>query len=273
MELSSYPKTCLTEFKDFDNIEVSQSGSCGFSGKKKKYNYFPSGDILNCEKNNSSRACPVLLCNINYDNEISHNVYKRNLFLKREVLMDPRETFQTNTYEYVKDKTNFENPDMGNNLYFKNIDDENQLKNIKEKLSKCSRKTYQPLNHYHKRLETNLNLQQIHTMPHPLSNTDSSEDKERYPINKCFNLMKKDYCPDSSKCKNPNLPLVDFQELEYKERYNNKGVLLPIGPVRCDYVPCELPWNNVTLRHYKTSKPYKFNKCNTPLYKQNNHLN
>ena len=52
-----------------------------------------------------------------------------------------------------------------------------------------------------------------------------------------------------------NFELVNYQEEEITKKYNNKN-FLPIGPVRCDKLPCELPWDNVTKRHYKSSNNY-----------------
>lgn len=265
MKLSNYPKTCLTEFKEYDHVDVVQTGSCSKRVKAPKIDYFPKDSILNCDKNNSSRACPIMFCNINYENEMNQNIYNRNLFRKRENILFPRETFQTNTYNYIKDETKYNDISLKDNNYFKNIDDESELININEKLSRCSRKEYQPKHDNFKRLESNITMQKIHTLPHPLSNTDSSEEKNRYPINKCFKFINKDFCPNHSKCEDPNKPLVDFQE--YSDEREQDNILLPLGPKRCDYVPCELPWNNVTKRHYKVSKPIKFKNCNTPLYK------
>ena len=263
MKLSNYPKTCLTEFKEYDHVDVVQAGSCSKKVKTPKIDYFPTESILNCDKNNSSRACPIMFCNINYENEMNKNIYNRNLYRKCENLLFPRETFQTNTYEYIKDKT--EVTSLTDSNCFKNINDESKLLNINEGLSKCSRKEYKPKQNNFNRLRSNITMQQIHNLPHPDSNKDS-ENNDRFLMNECFQFEKKDYCPDCSKCEDPTKPLVNFQE--YNDDRDSNDVLLPLGPTRCDYVPCELPWNNVTKRHYKTSRKYKFNKCNTPLYNE-----
>lgn len=264
MKLANYPKTCLTEFKQYDHIDVVQAGSCSKKVKTPKIDYFPTESILNCDKNNSSRACPIMFCNINYDNEMSKNIYERNLYRKCDNLLFPRETFQTNTYEYIRDETDYENPSLTNSNCFKNIDDESDLINLKEKLNKCGLRQHKPIQDNFKRLRSNIAMQQIHKLSESDSKINKQVKDKKYPIGKCIKFSKKDYCPDCSKCEDPNKPLVNFQE------YNDDDdkVFLPIGPRRCDYIPCELPWNNVTKRHYKTSRKYKFKNCNTPLYKQ-----
>ena len=268
--LSDYPKTCETEIDDYDKINIVQSSNCGKKIKKDAANYFKNKNILNCDKNNSSRACPIMFCNINYDNEMNQNIYKRNRIFNRSVLLNPRPDFKTNCYTYITDDNGFKNADSKNNQYFKNIDIENELKNIKEKDSKCSRKNYKPLQLPEQKLKANIQLQQIHKDNYPLSNIDS--ENNRYPINKCMKLLDRDYCPDNSKCYNPSLPIIDYQENEINDRYKhtNKNIL-QIGPVRCDKLPCELPWNNVTKRHYKISKKYAYpKKIDTPLYTSKN---
>ncbi len=266
--LDDYPKTGEISYNQYDDVNVVLSQKCSSTKKKFVPTYFEqqNQNILQCDNNNSSRACPILFCNIKHKiNEVCDRICPNSN--GRDVLPDYRPSIKKCMGKYHEDSNNdkLKNFNMKDCRYFRNIDDENNLKNIVNKIG-CDRKFYP------KCLKTDFNNNNKLSYgkvrePYNLSSVDSRI--ERYPIQNCINLQIRNYCPNGFKCVDPRLPLVSYQNEEIKHKINQSGKgLLQIGPIRCHTLPCQLTWNNVTKRHYNPKpKPYIFPKdCKTPLY-------
>lgn len=264
--LDDYPKTGEINYNQYDNIDIVLSQKCSASKKKKELNYFQNQNILNCDKNNSSRACPILFCNIDHKmNEVCDRVCPNSN--GRDVLPDYRPSIKQCKGTYYEDKNNdtLKNFNMKDCRYFRNIDHENDLKNIVNKIG-CDRKFYPKCLKTDFNKNNKLSYGKI-TEQYKLSSTDSRIN--RYPVQNCINFETRNYCPNGFKCVDPRLPLVNYQNEEIQHKINQSGKgLLQIGPIRCHSLPCQLDWNNVTKRHYNPNPtPYKFpTDCKTPLY-------
>tara|TARA_Y100000590_G_scaffold470102_1_gene661985 strand:+ start:3239 stop:3958 length:720 start_codon:yes stop_codon:yes gene_type:complete len=178
MIIDNCNKTGNVEICDFDNIKVTPSNL-----KQQDYfnktDYFKNKNVLQCDKNNSSRTCPVLICNLKKKNKIFERCFPDN---RQDIVMDQRpsfkvckgyRTFDSNCKQFRinNNKTTIEEfnnkqcgliPGKGTAKQFlENIDIESDLKNIpikknkrrninvpfmfvKEKLLELEQKTCQP---------------------------------------------------------------------------------------------------------------------------------
>jgi len=140
-----------------------------------KSEYFKNKNILNCDKNNLSRTCPVLLCNYEKQRTMNNNISKRNFPENdQKIVMDYRPGFNVcmSRYNYKNYNDNLkknvsskkvspqEMVNMKSELvpgkahvkkYFENIDVDSELKNIFELNKKCSRNFP-----YNQKLERNI---------------------------------------------------------------------------------------------------------------------
>ena len=160
MIIQNCKKTYQTNLCDFDNITTT-TPALQPPTYKNNGNYFKNQNILNCDKNNSSRTCPVLLCNFEKQRKMNESILKRNFpDNNQKIVLDYRPHFNVcmSRYDYknyndnLKQNINKKVQVNINNVkselvpgrahvkrYFENIDVESELKNIFEKNKKCSR--------------------------------------------------------------------------------------------------------------------------------------
>ena len=259
--LDDYPKTGQIEFQDFNNIDISLPSRCSMKQNVKKHDYFQNQNILNCDKNNSSRTCPILLCNFKKDKHCVDRVVK-NLGNKK-VFLDYRFNTKNCSNQYVGGESNQEllNADLQDSTYFKSIDHENDLLNIVNKIG-CNRNFIPKCVHDNSDSNEDTTLSNVKEN-FILSNFDSKVDRYPQYAKNCINFRNTKYCPDGYLTNHRN-PISNYQINEINQSAQRSvDKFLPIGPVRNDEKPCELPWNNFTKRlipiNYKkivTCKPF-----------------
>ena len=111
-------ETSTIKFNDFDNITIIPSSSNSSNQYFKKTNYFPENNILFSDKNNKSKTWPVMNCNLNKEDTMNTNIFKRNFAdINQEVLLDPRPSFQINC-KYIHDNKDIHFFDINGFIYY-----------------------------------------------------------------------------------------------------------------------------------------------------------
>lgn len=245
--LDDYPKTGQIEFQDYNKIDVTLPSRCTMKQDVQKHDYFKNQNILNCDKNNSSRACPILFCNLKHDKLLVDRVVK-NLGDK-DVFLDYRTNTKNCFNYYVGGESNkdLKKANLKDTRYFKDVNKESDLLNIVNKIG-CNRNFKPTCLDTRFTTNNNINLAGVNEN-YLLSNVDSRVDRYPLSVKNCIKLQAKDYCPTNFEGVNPFLPLVNYQSEEIMDSIKRaEKKLLVIGPTRCDIEPCQLPWDNITKR-------------------------
>ena len=146
---------------------------------------------LNCDTNNSSRACPIMLCNLKFDKHPVDRVVKN---LGNKKVLDYRVSTKNCSNQYVGGESNkdLKSVNLKDSTYFKGIDNENDLLSIVNKIG-CNR-TFTPKCLSTGTNSTSINLASVNEY-HQLSDVDSKLDRYPQYIRNCINFENKDYCP------------------------------------------------------------------------------
>ena len=205
-------------------------------------------NILNCNKNNNSKICPVLICNDDQDK--NNKIFNRNF---SSLKLDPIPPYRSNysvcrKYKDMNDiddiykshkNTIIGNPNVNSNLfpgkapasgYFRNIDIESNLKRLDTNNSACPKNLHNP--ELCKKIVSDNPALLDRPMCQNYKYTSFTDNSEFYKYkNKCKNIQKK---VRGYTCKEQINDIREKSQLQFnynkrKDKTCNTGCLPPIS--------------------------------------------